>query len=147
MKKLLSLLLVFFAYIGMSLAQSGAEIYFEKDEHDFGTIEYMGDGTYEFVFTNTGDEPLIISSCKGSCGCTVPVWPKEPILPGTSNVIKVKYDTKRAGRPFSKSVTVSSNAKTATKVIRIKGRVADKPEEVSSPVRKNSAFSPAANPN
>ena len=78
------------------------EISFEKEIHDFGTFEQHGDGAYEFKFTNTGDAPLIISNSKGSCGCTVPVWPKEPIIPGESNVIKVKYDTKRIGA-FNKS--------------------------------------------
>ena len=144
MKKLLSLLVVFFAFVGMSMAQNGAEINFEKDTHNFGKIAYMSDGTYEFVFTNTGNEPLIISSCKGSCGCTVPVWPKEPIMPGESNVIKVKYDTKRAGKPFKKSVTVNSNASTAQKTIYIKGRVGEKPSDDAFPAKKSSDFSPAA---
>ena len=62
-----------------------AEITFETDAHDFGTIEYAGNGTYEFKFKNTGKEPLIISNAKGSCGCTVPTYPKDvPIKPGES---------------------------------------------------------------
>ena len=100
-----------------------AEMTFDTDVHDFGTIDYAGNGTYEFKFKNTGTEPLIISDAKGSCGCTVPTYPKNiPIKPGESQVIKVTYDTKRAGN-FTKTVTINSNAKTPQKVITIKGIV------------------------
>lgn len=110
---------------------SNAEITFEKDFHDFGTIEFAGKGTYDFKFKNTGTEPLIISDAKGSCGCTVPTYPKNiPILPGESQVIKVTYDTRRPGN-FTKTVTVSSNSKTPVKSIMIKGTVsAEVTEEV-----------------
>jgi hypothetical protein len=71
---------------------------------------------------------LIISNAKGSCGCTVPEWPKEPIAPGAKATIKVKYDTKRPGA-INKSVTITSNAvNEPTKVIRIKGNVLPAPE-------------------
>jgi hypothetical protein len=100
-----------------------AEMTFETDVHDFGTLDYAGNGTYEFKFKNTGKEPLIISDAKGSCGCTVPTYPKNvPIKPGETNVIKVTYDTKRAGN-FTKTVTIHSNAKTGEKVLTIKGHV------------------------
>ena len=75
---------------------------------DFGEVNYAGDGTREFTFTNTGTEPLLITNAKGSCGCTVPDWPKEPIRAGGTGVIKIKYDTKRAGA-ISKTVTVTTN--------------------------------------
>lgn len=75
---------------------------------DYGEVNYGGDGTREFTFTNTGTEPLLITNAKGSCGCTVPEWPKEPIRPGETEVIKIKYDTKRAGA-ISKTVTVTTN--------------------------------------
>ena len=117
-------------------------IEFEKSEHDFGTIEQNGDGTYEFVFTNNGKEPLLISNAKGSCGCTVPVWPREPIAPGESGSIKVKYDTKRVG-PFNKSVTITSNAEPATTVIRIKGNV-KKVEAAAAPTKKAAEGAPTA---
>ena len=135
MKKLI--LLTVFALTGIFASQA-QEISFEKEIHDFGTFEQHGNGTYEFKFTNTGDAPLIISNSKGSCGCTVPVWPKEPIAPGASNVIKVKYDTKRVGA-FNKSVTITSNAKTdATKVIRIKGKTLAVDGAATTPVKKTS---------
>lgn len=124
------------------VAADGAEITFEKEVHDYGTIEQYGDGSCEFTFKNTGTKPLIISRAKGSCGCTVPSWPKEPIAPGESSKITVKYDTKRVG-PINKSVTITSNAtNAATKVIRIKGTVKAKPTG-SAPV--NSSGAPASN--
>jgi hypothetical protein len=110
-----------------------AEISFDHDTHDFGTIEHAGNGTYEFKFKNTGKEPLIISDAKGSCGCTVPTYPKNvPIKPGETQVIKVTYDTKRAGN-FTKTVTVTSNAKTPSKVLTIKGKVEPAPVEETFP--------------
>ena len=115
MKKLaLSLGLLFLgavAFTSVNAQVAGAEVTFEKDVHDYGTVKQGGNGECEFKFTNTGTEPLIISDAKGSCGCTVPEWPKTPIKPGESAVIKVKYDTKRVG-PINKNVTVTSNATT-----------------------------------
>ncbi len=102
---------------------SKAKMEFEKEVHDYGKIEQNANGECEFVFTNTGTEPLIITKAKGSCGCTVPVWPKEPIAPGASSSIKVKYATNRIGL-INKTVTITSNASNApNKVIRIKGEV------------------------
>ncbi len=95
---------------------------FESEVVDYGTIEQNADGIRFFVFTNTGKEPLIISNCKGSCGCTVPTWPKEPIKPGEKSKIQVKYATNRIGA-INKSVTITSNAKEPVKVVRIKGTV------------------------
>ena len=117
------------------------EISFETEVIDYGNIEKGADGVREFKFTNTGKSPLIISNARGSCGCTVPTWPKEPIKPGESNVIKVKYDTNRPG-PINKSVTITSNAKTATKVLRIKGNV-EVPQ--TSPEKQVPAAAPVAN--
>jgi uncharacterized protein (DUF58 family) len=108
--------------------ESGAKIEFEKEVHDYGNIKYGANGTCTFEFKNTGNAPLIISKATGSCGCTVPSWPKEPIAPGAKGTITVKYDTKRPG-PISKSVTITSNAgNEPSKVIRIKGTVGPAPE-------------------
>ncbi len=98
------------------------EAVFETEVLDYGNIEYDSDGTREFKFKNTGKEPLIIYSATGSCGCTVPTAPKEPIKPGETASIKVHYDTKRVGS-FEKTVTVASNGKTASKTLKIKGVV------------------------
>lgn len=117
---------------------------FEKVLHDFGGIEYDGNGTCEFVYKNTGKEPLILSNVQASCGCTIPEWSKEPLKKGGTAVIKVKYDTKRPGS-FTKTITVTSNAKNNTEVLTIKGNVkpnanADKNtnEKPSSPIRADS---------
>lgn len=98
------------------------EIKFKTDLIDYGTIEQKADGEREFVFKNTGKSPLVISNCVGSCGCTVPTWPKEPIKPGKTAAIKVKYDTNRLGH-FEKNVTVTSNAKNGQVMLKIKGDV------------------------
>jgi hypothetical protein len=120
--------------------EAGPKIEFEKETHDYGTIKQYANGTYEFKFKNTGNEPLMISNAKGSCGCTVPEWPREPIAPGESATIKVKYDTKRVG-PFSKSITLQSNAvNEPTKTIRIKGNV-EEVQGAGAPV--NNAGAPA----
>jgi hypothetical protein len=128
------------------ILEKGAKIEFSKETHDYGTVKYDGDGTCQFEFKNTGDEPLIISNAKGSCGCTVPEFSKEPIAPGEKGVIKVKYDTKRPG-PINKSVTVTSNAvngsydattKTSTSILRIKGNVLPAPEG-QAPVNNSGA--------
>ncbi len=108
---------------------------FESDVHDFGTIKQGDNGTCEFKFTNTGKVPLIISNAKGSCGCTVPDWPKEPIKSGESNVIKATYDTKRVGA-FTKTVTVTSNTKEASKILTIKGVVEGENPNANMPFKK-----------
>jgi len=116
---------------------NGPEISFKKTTHDYGTIYLNSDGTCNFEFTNTGNEPLILSKPRSSCGCTVPAWPKEPILPGETNNIKVTYNTHKAGA-FNKTVTVYSNAKNkSTVLLRIKGKVEAKPAE-ALPEKNNS---------
>lgn len=70
---------------------------FESETIDYGTIPHNADGKREFVLTNNGDKPLIITNAQGSCGCTVPTYPKEPIAPGAKAVIGVKYATDRVG--------------------------------------------------
>ena len=114
----------------------GPEIEFEKLVHDYGDVPFNGNGECEFRFTNTGNEPLLIQKPKSSCGCTIPSWPNEPILPGESDVIKVTYRTNRSGA-INKTVTVTSNAlKNSTVVLRIKGRVLEQAAE-AMPEKKN----------
>lgn len=101
----------------------GAGMQFESETIDYGTIAHNADGKREFVFTNNGTKPLIITNATGSCGCTVPTYPKEPIAPGAKAVIGVKYATDRVGA-FTKTVTITSNAEgQASKVLTIKGTV------------------------
>ncbi|MEO8254385.1 MAG: DUF1573 domain-containing protein [Flavobacterium sp.] len=102
---------------------NGAGMVFENETIDYGTIAHNADGKREFVFTNNGKKPLIITNTVGSCGCTVPSTPKEPIAPGAKGAIGVKYATDRVGA-FTKTVTVTSNAEgQPTKTLTIKGVV------------------------
>jgi len=87
----------------------GAGMVFENETIDYGNIPHNADGQREFVFTNSGNKPLVIENTQGSCGCTVPSKPEKPIQPGEKGSIGVKYDTSRVG-PFTKTVTVTSNA-------------------------------------
>jgi hypothetical protein len=104
------------------------EMKFETEVLDYGTVKFDANGIREFKVKNVGHSPLTISSVQGQCGCTAttidgkPGWPIEPILPGKTVSIKVKYDTKRPG-PFEKNVTISSNSKEPSKVVKIKGVV------------------------
>ena len=121
MKK--AILLVFVGLLALSVsAQETAQIEFKAETLDYGVIEKGSDGVRVFEFTNTGTAPLIISKVSSSCGCTIPKKPEDPILPGDSGEIQVKYDTNRVG-PIRKAVTVISNAATPTKVLKIKGEV------------------------
>lgn len=105
----------------------GAGMVFESETIDYGTIPHNADGKREFVFTNNGNKPLIITNAQGSCGCTVPTFPKEPIAPGAKAVIGVKYATDRVGA-FTKTVTLTSNAVgQETKTLTIKGTVEPDP--------------------
>jgi len=100
----------------------GAEIEFKVEKHNFGEIDQNKPVTYAFVFTNTGNEPLILTNVKPSCGCTTPDWSKEPIMPGESSEIKATYNAARAGK-FNKAITVTSNGNSPTKILFIKGFV------------------------
>ena len=142
MKKVIYLLGIMLLMAGAAKAQdakvqNGPEIEFEKIVHDYGDVPFNGNGECEFRFTNTGNEPLLVQKPKSSCGCTIPSWPKEPILPGESDVIKVTYRTNRAGN-INKTVTVTSNAvQNPTVVLRIKGRVLEQATE-AMPEKKES---------
>ena len=90
--------------------------------YDYGTIDVGSPGNSVFRFTNTMKKPLVISNVKPSCGCTAANWTKKPILPGKTGVIRLHYNTKIPGT-FNKTITVTSNAKNATVILRIKGNV------------------------
>jgi Protein of unknown function (DUF1573) len=117
----------------------GANMKFDQTTIDYGTIVQGGEPLRKFHFTNTGSEPLVIKSAKGSCGCTVPTYPKEPIMPGQKGVIEVRYDTQRLG-DFMKTVTLTSNALEETSNLTIKGKVEAQPE--GTPVRSGGMLSP-----
>lgn len=136
MKKLFALAVLISATFSISCSQTTANesivgnqakpaIKFNELEHDYGTIEQGGNGTYAFEFINEGDAPLVLTNVRSSCGCTIPEWPKEPIEAGNGASIIVKYDTRRIGN-FAKTVYVSSNATEKPVLLRIKGKVEPK---------------------
>jgi hypothetical protein len=103
-------------------------INFEEEFHDFGEVQEGDVVEHTFVFTNEGDGPLIISNAEGSCGCTVPDWPRQPIAPGQKGQIKVSFNsTGRAGRQ-DKRVTLTTNAVPQSKVLNITSNVIAKEE-------------------
>lgn len=96
------------------------DIKFDEEEFDFGKIIQGEKVSHSFFFRNTGNKNLIISSASGSCGCTVPEWPKEPILPGQSNKIEVIFSSEGKSGYQEKTITVVTNCEPSTRVIRIK---------------------------
>lgn len=102
---------------------NGPEIKFEVEEYNYGTIKQGDKVTYDFVFTNTGKEPLIITAAQGSCGCTVPEWPKEPIAKGGKGTIHVEFNSAGKMGMQDKTVTITSNSKSGQKVLHIKGNI------------------------
>ncbi len=122
MKKIVLLLFVGLMALSVHAQEKKAKIQFKTETVDYGEIQKGSDGIRVFEFTNTGEAPLIISKVSSSCGCTIPKKPEEPIMPGKSGEIQVKYDTNRVG-PIRKAITVISNADTPTKVLKIKGEV------------------------
>lgn len=154
MKKLLSVLALLAMLSTSAFAQAaqttenpatvqpadGAVMEFETMTVDYGTIAQGSEPFRLFKFTNTGNAPLVIKNAKGSCGCTVPTYPKEPILPGETGEIKVRYDTNRVG-PFTKRVTLTTNSVEETVVLTIKGLVEKKAEEPAGvPSNDNGLF-------
>jgi hypothetical protein len=103
--------------------QTDAQMEFEEIEWNFGEINQGESVEYAFNFTNTGSDPLIITSAKGSCGCTVPVWPREPVAPGESGVIDVKFNSKGKKGKQNKRVTLITNMVPSQKVLTVKGQV------------------------
>jgi hypothetical protein len=130
MKKIFSLLFVLTTLTLAVNAQNestdnpnAAAFKFEQTEHDFGTLDEGPKVTHVFNFTNTGKEPLIITSARASCGCTVPQKPEKPVLPGEVGEITVTYNTKGRVGNFNKAITLTSNAKQSTFILKIKGVV------------------------
>ena len=115
---------------------SGMEIFFEETTHDYGEIQIDSDGTYKFEFKNIGGDPLLINRVRSTCGCTIPSWPREPIEPGNSGEIAVRYNTALAGT-FMKSIVVYSSALNSPVKLVVKGKVVD--PEAKKKLRGNAA--------
>lgn len=136
------LLVLFLGVFGYTLQaqEKKAEINFETDVIDYGEIAHGADGLREFKFTNTGNAPLIITKVYSTCGCTVPTPPKDPIMPGDSAVIKVKYKTNLPGGPIRKTITVYTNASKQPYTLKIRGTLLPEKgaleKEESGPINK-----------
>lgn len=163
MFKKISLLFVCFLAVGMAFAQvtptpiahpdapkpersaedGGPYMEFESLTVDYKVIEQHSEPLRKLKFTNTGDEPLVITNAKGSCGCTVPTWPKEPIMPGESADIEIRYATNRLGK-FTKTVKFTTNetAKAPQHMIKVTGEVLKVEEEETVPVNEPNMLSP-----
>ncbi len=111
----------------------GAKIKFEKTEHDFGTINEGEIVETVFSFKNSGKSELIITSAKGSCGCTVPEWPKEPIMSGEEGLIRVKFNSDKKPNLQQKTITLVTNTEQGKEILKIKAQVTPK-----SKVQQNS---------
>jgi hypothetical protein len=128
MKKIINLIAIVL-FSSISYAQNGPKIEFKAKDNtiDYGTVSKKNDnGIRSFEFTNTGDAPLVISNVLSTCGCTVPTKPNEPIMPGKTGKIDIKYNM-QAG-PIRKTITVESNAVNydgGRIALKIKGDVID----------------------
>jgi len=123
---------------------SGPRIKFLSETFDYGEIiaQSSHDGLAEFIFVNIGNEPLVLTNVRAGCGCTSPFWHKEPVLPGDSAKVVLKYTTINHPHNISRTAMVQSNAvNQETVVIRITGKVIAKPDEVM-PEKNTSEFSP-----
>jgi len=162
----ITLLVVFFLSVGMAFGQvtptpishpdapqpersaedGGAFMEFESMTVDYGTIDQHSEPLRLLKFTNTGDEPLVITNAKGSCGCTVPTWPKEPVMPGETSEIEIRYATNRLGK-FTKTVKFTTNETAAAPQHKIKvtGNVLKVEEEETVPTNEPNMLSPGGN--
>jgi hypothetical protein len=108
------------------IKEGGAKFKFDKTEHDFGVIQEGDVVETVFVFTNSGKSELIITSAKASCGCTVPEWPKEPIMPGEEGKIKVKFNSDKKPNLQQKQITLVTNTADGKEILKIKAQVIPK---------------------
>ncbi len=126
-----------------SAEDGGPFMEFESLVLDYETIDQHSEPLRLLSFTNTGDEPLVITNAKGSCGCTVPTWPKEPVMPGESADIEIRYATNRLGK-FTKTVKFTTNetANAPQHVIKVTGNVLKVEEEETVPTNEPNMLSP-----
>ncbi len=157
MKKLFLLSFIFAAFSMVAVAQSaepvtptateetesktgGPVMSLESNTVDFGTMKQHGEPLRKVSFTNTGTEPLVIKNARGSCGCTVPTWTKEPILPGETSEIEIRYATNRLGK-INKTVKITTNEGGDPHVIKVVGNILKPEEDESVPASAPSILS------
>lgn len=136
MKKFFAVAVTLLAFASASYAQG--VIKFKHEKHDFGKVAQGVPAVYTFEFTNTGNAPVIISNAQASCGCTTPDWTKDPVMPGKTGIVKASYNAASMG-PFTKTVTVTSNAETPTVVLTITGEVVSKEDAAKLPTSAKKA--------
>jgi len=128
--------LSFFAGIALKTHAQGV-LKFVKDTHEFGNVAEGKTATYDFEFTNEGNAPIVISNVTASCGCTTPFWTHEPVLPGKKGKITASYNSAGRPGPFTKTITVASNASATNLVLTIKGMVVPKPTATPEELAKS----------
>ena len=138
MKQILSILTVFLLPSSVSFAQTavqldnGPVISVDKDVHNYGELEKGGDPYCEFTITNKGNEPLIISNAQGSCGCTVPDWPRNLIAPGEQGEIKVSFNSSGRQGKHDKQVHLNAHTIPNTRVLKITSSVLPNPNKANT---------------
>ena len=128
MKKFILISSLFFLPLLAFSQEKQAEVKFDVTTIDYGEVEFESDGKRIFKFKNIGTAPLVFTRISSSCGCTIPKKPEKPIEPGGEGEIEVEYDTKREGL-FMKAISVVSNSKNPSTILRIKGEVLPEEEE------------------
>lgn len=131
MKKILVVFAFVLGFGAVSNAQTTkpAEFKFVEETHDFGKVVLGKPVTFDFKYTNIGEEPLIITKAEGSCGCTVPKYTTVPLKKGETGVISVTFNPAGSPMPFTKTITLTSNSKTPVKVLYIKGETVAAPSK------------------
>ncbi len=134
--------LIFSCFLVISVAKTYGQgvLKFTKDTHDFGTIVEGKVASYDFQFKNEGNAPIIISNVAASCGCTTPYWTHEPVLPGKTGKITASYNSAGRPGPFTKTITVTSNATEASLILTINGNVNPKPTATAAELAKSPVF-------
>ena len=126
MKKIfLTLFVALFGFVAQAQEEntSGAKISFDRKVMEYGKVEKGGNGTRVFKFKNEGTEPLVLNSVRASCGCTTPKWTREPIAPGASGEIEVKFNSKGKKNNQTKTVTINANTDPGQTILKIKAFV------------------------
>lgn len=114
----------------ISISAGAPVVSFDKETHDFGTVNEGDVVQTSFIVTNTGKGDLVITNAKASCGCTVPNWPKEAIAPGETGEIKVRFNTNGKPNKQSKSITLTTNTAKGREIVKITGMVTPKKKSV-----------------
>ena len=121
-------ILFFFALVMFAATSYGqGKITFKTEAHDFGKVEEGGPVSYDYVFTNTGNVPVVISNVQPSCGCTTPNWTREPVMPGKTGIVTASFGTAGRTGVNNKTVTVVSNSETPSITLSFKVEVTPKP--------------------